>query len=371
MQDMRTALLALAMMATAAPVAAQTLVPNDRDHGEAGGWKVYANRQIAGCFTEQKQGDTVYLLGIFGKENHFALGLRNDSFHFAKNGESYQLKLIFDGKTSWDIGTFGRDLGQGILLFGAYADAGKLRAQFAKASSAVVRRGNQQLARMALKGTTAALKAVDACRAAEPAPSLAGVGSSDAAALAEASRLDSEALTAAKTGDLIRAETLSRRALAIKEKALGSEHPLVAANLNAIAASLFQKGDVAGAEPLYRRSLAIREKTLGPEHPDVADSLNILANLLSKRGDLTGAEPLYRRALAIREKALGPDHPTVGNSLNSLANLLYAKGDLAGAESLYRRALAIREKALGPEHANVGDSLNNLANIFMAKGDLT
>ena len=34
------------------------------------------------------------------------------------------------------------------------------------------------------------------------------------------------------------------------------------------------------AEPLYERSLAIREKALGPEHPDVAQSLNNLAGLL-------------------------------------------------------------------------------------------
>jgi len=28
---------------------------------------------------------------------------------------------------------------------------------------------------------------------------------------------------------------------------------------------------------MFKRALAIREKTLGPEHPDVAGSLNILA----------------------------------------------------------------------------------------------
>lgn len=36
----------------------------------------------------------------------------------------------------------------------------------------------------------------------------------------------------------------------------------------------------AEAEPLFRRSLAIREKALGPQHPDVAQSLNNQAGLL-------------------------------------------------------------------------------------------
>ena len=39
------------------------------------------------------------------------------------------------------------------------------------------------------------------------------------------------------------------------------------------------QGKYAEAEPLYKRALAIREKTLGREHPDVAQSLNYLAGL--------------------------------------------------------------------------------------------
>ena len=65
--------------------------------------------------------------------------------------------------------------------------------------------------------------------------------------------------------------------------------------------------------------LAIREKALGPDHPDVATSLYDLAELYQVQGQYAKAEPLYQRALAIREKALGPDHPDVASSLNGLA----------------------------------------------------
>ena len=71
------------------------------------------------------------------------------------------------------------------------------------------------------------------------------------------------------------------------------------------------QGRYAEAEPLYKRALAIREKALGPDHPDVARSLNNLAELYENQGRYAEAEPLYKRALAIREKALGPDHPDV------------------------------------------------------------
>ncbi|CAN0409095.1 unnamed protein product, partial [Laminaria digitata] len=40
------------------------------------------------------------------------------------------------------------------------------------------------------------------------------------------------------------------------------------------------QGNYAEAGPLYKRSLAIKEKALGPEHPSVAKSLNGLAGLL-------------------------------------------------------------------------------------------
>ncbi len=123
------------------------------------------------------------------------------------------------------------------------------------------------------------------------------------------------------------------------------------------------QGDLAAARPLFERALAIREKALGPDHPDTATSLNNLAELLQAQGDLAAARPLFERALAIREKALGPDHPDTATSLNNLAFLLQAQGDLAAARPLYQRALLICEKALGPDHPNTVMVRGNLAGL--------
>ena len=111
--------------------------------------------------------------------------------------------------------------------------------------------------------------------------------------------------------------------------------------MNSLAALLENKGDHAGAQPLLQRALTIREKTLGPDHPETAWSLNELAALLQNKGDNAGAEPLLRRALAIRENVLGPDHPDTATSLNDLAILLDKKGDLTGAEAAFRRAVEL------------------------------
>ncbi len=185
-----------------------------------------------------------------------------------------------------------------------------------------------------------------------------------------AKSLNSLAFLLRDQGDLGGARPLLERALAIDEKVLGPEHLSTALSLHNLASLLQDQGDLAEARPLNERALAIYEKALGPEHPDTAASLNNLAFLLQDQGNLADARPLHERALAIWEKALGPEHPHTATSLNNLAILLRSQGDLAGARSLYERALAIREKMLGPEHPDTALSLNNLAFLLRAQDDL-
>jgi tetratricopeptide (TPR) repeat protein len=80
-------------------------------------------------------------------------------------------------------------------------------------------------------------------------------------------------------------------------------------------------GNLAEARPYHQRALAIREKALGPDHPNTAQSLNNLGSLLKGMGNLAEARPYYQRALAILEKALGPDHPHTQLVRDNLANL--------------------------------------------------
>jgi tetratricopeptide (TPR) repeat protein len=58
----------------------------------------------------------------------------------------------------------------------------------------------------------------------------------------------------------------------------------VAENLNNLATLYYNQGDYSQAEPRFKRSLAIRKKALGPDHPDVAASLHKLAELYSTQG---------------------------------------------------------------------------------------
>jgi tetratricopeptide (TPR) repeat protein len=112
----------------------------------------------------------------------------------------------------------------------------------------------------------------------------------------------------------------------------------LAHQLNQQVIELYRAGRYSEAIPLAEQVLAIREQALGPDHPDTAISLNNLALLYASQGRYGSAEPLYQRALAIREQALGPDHADTATSLNNLAALYRSQGRYAEAEHLYQLA---------------------------------
>ena len=121
------------------------------------------------------------------------------------------------------------------------------------------------------------------------------------------------------------------------------------------------QGKYGEAEELYKRALAIREKALGVNHPDVARTLTNLAMLYWTQGKYREAEGLYKRALAIRETSARRESPRRwAMTLNNLALVYRAQGKYTEAEGLLKRALAIREKALGASHPDVGQTLTNL-----------
>ncbi|HEY8378866.1 MAG TPA: tetratricopeptide repeat protein, partial [Nannocystis sp.] len=190
----------------------------------------------------------------------------------------------------------------------------------------------------------------------------------DPLGLHEALRLSHLAAIFLATGAYADAKPLLERALAIRERSLGPEHPYVADSLMGLANAHWYTGAYAEAKELHERALAIREETLGPDHPHVASSLNNLAAVHWVSGAYSEAKALLERTLAIREKALGPEHPDVGAALGNLAAVHAETGAYAEAKALLERSLVIREKALGPEHPRVADALDNLGAMHRATG---
>ncbi len=112
------------------------------------------------------------------------------------------------------------------------------------------------------------------------------------------------------------AEQLHKRALAIREKALGARHPDVAASLNNLASVYHEQGKYAEAERHSKRAVAIYEKTLGANHPDLAYALTALlvshwavdseaaTQLIISTFDIIKSDPRLGRAEALRRAML-------------------------------------------------------------------
>jgi len=176
-----------------------------------------------------------------------------------------------------------------------------------------------------------------------------------AAAYVEASRIDA-------------ARAPALRALGIRERNLGPEHPLVARALYQIGRVLELSGEFPEALEIHERALRIRERTLAPDDPSLADSLNSIGNLHIVRRELDVAQRCHERALAIREKAFGPEDSSVAKSLSNLALISRMRGDYARALSLNERVLALTTAASGPAHWTVAYAMFNEALTLDAMG---
>uniref|UniRef100_A0A8C5LFC9 Kinesin light chain n=1 Tax=Jaculus jaculus TaxID=51337 RepID=A0A8C5LFC9_JACJA len=114
----------------------------------------------------------------------------------------------------------------------------------------------------------------------------------------------------------------------------------VAATLNNLAVLYGKRGRYREAEPLCQRALDIREKVLGADHPDVAKQLNNLALLCQNQGKFEDVERHYARALSIYEALGGPHDPNVAKTKNNLASAYLKQNKFEQAEELYRDILS-------------------------------
>jgi CHAT domain-containing protein len=160
------------------------------------------------------------------------------------------------------------------------------------------------------------------------------------------------------------------RALAIREKFLGSDHPEVAIALGNLAHFYHQSlSKFPEADLLYRRALVITLKIYGPDSRNEMFILANLAQISVKRKEYSQAETLYKRTLNFFEKIYGDNHPVVANNLSDLASLYQAQKNYADAEPLYMRAISITEKTLGQGHPDLANAILRLAQNYQLQGN--
>jgi serine/threonine-protein kinase len=167
------------------------------------------------------------------------------------------------------------------------------------------------------------------------------------------------------------AEPQLTKALAVRRRVLGPEHPDVVESLVELGRLLTEKGELERSERLLRDALAMATSLFGPESLEVSDVLYRLGKLLLRKGEYAPAEDVLRRCLVVRRRLLPPTDVRVARPLRELCAARLWQGDPAGAEALCREALAITEEASPPGGAEVAAVLHALATVLDGKGDLT
>jgi hypothetical protein len=96
----------------------------------------------------------------------------------------------------------------------------------------------------------------------------------------------------------------------------------VATILHQLSVLQHARGRFAAGEPFARRAVTIREKTLGPDHPEVAIECEAIATLLEEQRKYEEAALMCQHALTIRERWFGHDHHESVKTANHLVRIL-------------------------------------------------
>ena len=161
-----------------------------------------------------------------------------------------------------------------------------------------------------------------------------------------------------------------RRGLLLKEAGLDPMDPGVATTLHELGYVLRFQRRTREARPLVERALAIRERAFGSDSIQTATTLQLLAMADMDVRDFVHAEERLRRALAIAERVEGSQGLLVASTCHFLGVAASFQADFDASVTWLRRAIDIFEATRGPDYPDLAAPLERLASSSEAVGDL-
>jgi tetratricopeptide (TPR) repeat protein len=198
-------------------------------------------------------------------------------------------------------------------------------------------------------------------------------------ALHEAERFGADDLRVASTENTLglvylaqdkfaEAEAAYRRALAIFEKAYGSDS-IDAANVNFnIATVMFDEGHQADAMPYIQKARGTYERLLGGNSLKTASALCMEGDAYRATKNFTAAEGLLRRCADVRESDGGMQNADLADALYSLALVYEGQGKYGLAEPRFKLAEKIREGTLGLTSPLLAETMEAHAALLKSMG---
>ncbi len=165
-----------------------------------------------------------------------------------------------------------------------------------------------------------------------------------------------------RTGDLVTAEELTERRLAISGRDTAT--PAITRALGNLGLIYQTRGELDRAEEMHRKALAIDEKLDNQE--GIARHCGNLGIIYRTRGELERAEEMHRTSLETAEKI--DFQECVSNQYGNLGLIYQTRGELDRAEELHRKSLETAEKLGRPEGMAI--QYGNLGSIYEKRGEL-
>src|SRR5215471_3882146 len=157
-----------------------------------------------------------------------------------------------------------------------------------------------------------------------------------------------------------RGESLMSRAVDIRRRLLGPEHPDTLQSMSELGKRLGVESRWPEEEKLDREVLAVRRRVLGPQNQATLDAMLNLARCLNGEGRYREAAKLQREALESLRRVLGSTHPETLNAMRVLGRILTDAGEYPEAEQVSRELLDLRRRLQGPDHPDTVMALSNL-----------
>lgn len=170
-------------------------------------------------------------------------------------------------------------------------------------------------------------------------------------------------------GRAYEAETIYRQAAEIYEQSFGPNDSQLALTLTYLGRLHIECGQHGSAQQVLARAAEIQDSRRKARDPAIAFTFNTFGSLHAARAIYDQAEDYHRRALDVQRAILGKEHPDVATTLIMLGDATFALGKHADAETSYRKALQIRRQQFGERHRSVAEGMHRLAKLMVAEGE--
>ncbi|HYV44589.1 MAG TPA: serine/threonine-protein kinase [Myxococcaceae bacterium] len=186
----------------------------------------------------------------------------------------------------------------------------------------------------------------------------------------EAGVMEQQARLASAAGHWEKAIAPLRRALELKQRALGPSHPAVAETMLALAKEMKGSDQLSDALAEAEGALEILQKAYSMEHPELARAWQALGQIHRDRGEFNQELTYARRILALQEQQAAPGSVELARAHQGVAIALDNLGDHEGALVETRAALAGYEAFYGERKERQEDVASLLLDIGFQKYEL-